>query len=205
MNHELYIFGSAIRGEVSRSSDVDILVIPFTDNNSLFPIEWSVYSPGLVEKYYQSGRLFAWHLHLEAKCIYTPNPIPFLHTLGVPAPYSTINQDINELECLLLEAVSEIQSETNNLIYELGIVYTAVRDIAMSASWALLKSPCFSRRAPYMLPISCPLQSDIYENAMMARHCSSRGYNLEIDIDKSAYEIVRTPWKQWVKSLREAI
>lgn len=204
MNHELYVFGSVARGEVSPTSDIDILVIPFTSDRSLFPAEWSIYSPELVEDYFRKGRLFAWHLYLEAQCIFTPNKTSFLDALGAPAPYSTMAQDILELEILLKEAIEEIKSGTNSLVYELGIVYTAVRDIAMSASWALLKTPSFSRRAPYELPVPCPLSFMSYENAMLARHCSTRGVEISIDLERTAQEVVRAPWMQWVESLREA-
>lgn len=204
MNHELYIFGSLARGEVSPTSDIDILVIPFTTNRSLFPTEWSIYSPELVEEYFRKGRLFAWHLHLEARCIFTPNKISFLAALGAPAPYSTMAQDIRELERLLKEAIEEIKSGTNSLVYELGIVYTAIRDIAMSASWALLGAPCFSRLAPYELPVSCPLPFMAYEDAMLARHSSTRGVEIRIDLERTAQEVVRISWTQWVESLMEA-
>lgn len=204
MNHELYVFGSVARAEVSPTSDIDILVIPFSGDCALFPAEWSIYSPELVEDYFRKGRLFAWHLHLEAKCIFTPSKTSFLDALGAPAPYSTMAQDIRELEILLTEAIEEIKSGTNSLVYELGIVYTAVRDIAMSASWALLGAPSFSRRAPYELPAPCPLPFLAYENAMLARHCSTRGVEISIDFERTAQEVVHAPWMQWVESLREA-
>lgn len=204
MNHELYVFGSVARGEVIPTSDIDILVIPFTSDRSLFPTEWSIYSPELVEEYFRMGRLFAWHLYLEARCIFTPNKTSFLAALGAPAPYSTMAQDILELESLLREAIEEIKSGTNSLVYELGIVYTAIRDIAMSASWAILEVPCFSRRAPYELPVPCPLPFEAYEDAMLARHSSTRGVEIRIDLERTTQEIVRAPWTQWVESLREA-
>lgn len=205
MNHELYIFGSVARGEAGPTSDVDILALPFTSDRSQFPADWSIYSPELVKKYFLNGRLFAWHLHLEARCIFTPNETSFLEALGAPAPYSTMTQDIDDLENLLREAIQEIESGTNSLVYELGIAYTAIRDIAMSASWALLGSPCFSRGAPYKLPVPCPLPSIAYESAMLARHRSTRGAEINIDLERTAQEIVQAPWKQWVRSLREAL
>ena len=204
MNYELYVFGSVARGEVSPTSDIDILVLPFTNDRSLFPPDWSIYSPELVREYFRKGRLFAWHLHLEARCIFTPNKIAFLDGLGTPAPYSTMAQDIDELENLLKDAIGEIKSGTNSLVYELGIAYTAIRDIAMSASWTLLGAPCFSKRAPYVLPIPCPLPSIAYEDAMLARHSSTRGVEIHIDLDRTANEVVQAPWAQWVKSLKEA-
>jgi hypothetical protein len=204
MTHEIYVFGSAVRGEVSPTSDIDILVLPFTSDRSIFPTGWSIYSPELIKEYFQKGRLFAWHLHLEAQCIFTPNETSFLDDLGKPAPYSTMFNDIVELEHLLIDAIDEIESGTNSLIYELGIAYTAVRDIAMSASWAFLGAPCFSKRAPYELPVACPLPLTVYEGAMLARHSSTRGVDVSIDFEKTAYEFVRAPWRKWIKSIKNA-
>jgi len=204
MSHEIYIFGSITRGEICPTSDVDVLVLPFSEDRSQFPAGWSIYSPTLIEEYFRKGRLFAWHLHSEARCIYSPNAMPFLDSLGKPAAYSTMAQDIDELEKLLIEAVAEIRAKTNSLIYELGIVYTAIRDIAMSASWALLSQPCFSRNAPYCLPLPCPVSEDVYYRAMLARHSSTRGIEIDFDLDKTSQEIARAPLGHWVQSLRKA-
>jgi len=203
MSHEIYVFGSVARGEVSPTSDVDILVIPFTSDRTLFPVEWSIYSAELIEEYFCKGRLFAWHLHLEAQCIFTSNKTPFLAALGPPEPYSTMTQDIFELETLLMEAIEELRSGTNSPVYELGIVYTAIRDIAMSASWKFLGAPCFSKFAPYELPAPCPLPFNAYKDAMLARHSSTRGAEICMDFERAAGEIVRAPWTQWIESLRD--
>lgn len=202
MSHEIYIFGSICRGEISPTSDVDVLVLPFTDDRSKFPINWSIYAPKLLREYYSQGRLFAWHLHLEAKCIFSPYERPFLKSLGAPAPYSTMLNDIDELEELLQEAIAELKNGTKSVVYELGIVYTAIRDLAMSASWALLGSPCFSSDAPYRLPKPCPLGFATYKQAKLARHSSTRGTEIEADLDQAVNEIICAPFEQWVESLR---
>jgi hypothetical protein len=202
MNHEIYLFGSITRGEACPTSAVDILVLPFASDRAQFPSDWSVYSPELVREYYSKGRLFAWHLHLEAKCIFTPNDTPYLDTLGCPKPYTTMAEDINDLEVLLAEAIQELTSGTRSTIYELGIAYTAIRDLGMAASWELLGAPCFSRNAPYELPVPCPLPFAAYEAAMLARHSSTRGAEINCDIEWVAQELIRAPWGEWVDALR---
>ncbi len=179
MIHDIYVFGSICRGESSPTSDVDVLVIPFAGESSEFPSGWSIYSPKLIQEYYAKGRLFAWHLHLEAKCVFSSDELSFLSRLGSPAPYSTMIDDINDLENLLQQAVTELKNGTRNIIYELGIIYTALRDLAMSASWTLLGVPCFSSNAPYKLPVHFPLSLATYKQAMLARHSSTRGTELE--------------------------
>lgn len=205
MNHDLYIFGSAVRGEVSSSSDIDILVIPLGNPRGDYPRDWSVYSPEIIQSYFHAGRLFAWHLHLEAKCIHSADPMPYLSTLGAPAPYSSVGKDIDELEGMLRESLLEIQRQTNNLIYELGIAYTAIRDIAMAASWTLMERPCFSRNAPYILPRPCPLPTEAYRGAMLARHSSTRGSDHEIEYGRIAKALLTAPLLPWVRDIRNAI
>lgn len=205
MNHEIYVFGSTCRGEHTLTSDVDVLAIPFDIERPQFPEHWSIYSPDLLAEYFQSGRLFAWHLHLEAKCVFSSRAEPFLKSLGPPAPYSTIFDDINDLEALLIDAINELNAGTENLIYELGIVYTAIRDLAMSSSWSMLKNPCFSADAPYRLPIEIPLPRATYHQAMLARHASTRGTKLNFNPSEPVDIIVKSPLKSWVASLRESI
>jgi hypothetical protein len=202
MSHELYIFGSTTRGDVSPTSDVDILVLPFTSGKSNFPENWSIYSPNLIQSYFNQGRLFAWHLYLESQCIFTPNGTPYLDTLGAPTEYSTKREDIEHLRLLLRNARDELSSGTNSVIYELGIVYTAVRDIAMSASWDLLEHPSFSRNAPFELPIKCPLEFSVYEQAMRARHSSTRGTDMPVDLKEVTLQILRAPLDEWIEELR---
>jgi hypothetical protein len=205
MSHEIYVFGSICRGEYSPTSDVDVLVVPFEVDRCQFPSNWSVYSPEILSEYYNSGRLFAWHLYLEAKCVFSLRSAPLLSTIGPPAHYSTMVKDIDDLEALLNESLNELAEGTHNVIYELGIAYTAIRDLAMSASWALLASPCFSVDAPYRLPVGLPLPRDIYRQAMVARHASTRGSQVKFDPAGTAQILTQAPLGNWVEMLRKAI
>jgi len=108
MNHEIYIFGSAVRGEVSPTSDIDVLVIPTEGSRADYPASWSVYSREIIESYFRAGRLFAWHLHLEAQRIVPSEGEPFLARLGAPAPYASAQSDIADLESILKDALLEI-------------------------------------------------------------------------------------------------
>jgi hypothetical protein len=205
VKHEIYVFGSLCRGDISATSDVDVLVIPFGRNKSEFPREWSIYSPELLAEYFRKGRLFAWHLHLEAKCVFSPHEIAFLERLGPPAPYSTITDDIDELAILLQEALDELAAGTKNVIYELGIAYTAIRDLAMSASWSLLDAPCFAADAPFRLPLAFPLSRFTFDQIRLARHASTRGAMLNFEPTKTARTIIEAPIERWVHSLRRAV
>jgi Nucleotidyltransferase domain len=206
VNHEIYVFGSITRGEVSVTSDVDILVIPFgPQGRESYPENWSVYNPEIVESYYRLGRLFAWHLHLEARCLFSSKNETLLAKLGKPAPYTTYHEDIDHLEAMMEDALFEIRRGTNSIIYEIGVVHTAIRDIAMSASWKLLGLPTFSKDSPYLLPLNCPLSKKVYHGAMLARHSSTRGADDVIDAEAIAKELLNAPLSAWVADIRRAM
>lgn len=202
MKHEIYIFGSMTRGEVSSSSDADVLVIEDNSEPDSFPPSWSVYSRKTIETYFAAGRLFAWHLHLEAVRVYPRSGSGFLADLGEPAPYSSVAEDLADLRFLLENSVRELQNDSPSPIYELGLAYTAIRDIAMAASWSMLAKPSFSRYAPYELPVRCPLPLAVYETAMLARHASTRGTAEPRDYDLAAKHLKATPILEWAESVR---
>jgi hypothetical protein len=204
MNKEIYIFGSATRGEVSPSSDIDVLVIQEHPTPEIFPNTWSVYSERTIEDYYKTGRLFAWHLHLEAVEIFPKTGENFLNRLGTPSAYTNLAEDFSDLRSLLNDSLSELAHGTESPIFELGIIYTAIRDIAMAASWFLLPKPTFSRYAPYILPVYCPIPREVYNIAMSARHTSTRGFAEPVDYDIAINYFNSSEVTGWVDSLWKA-
>lgn len=198
MTHEIYAFGSVARGDVSPTSDVDILIVDEAPLKSRFPREWSIYSKAIIAKYFEEGRLFAWHLHFEAVLLYPRSSAGFLAELGRPSPYTTATDDIADLRALLHSSIAELKRGSQSQVYELGLIYTALRDIAMSASWHLLGKPSFSRYAPYEITPICPLPRQAYETAMKARHASTRGSPTPADYDAAVNTVLASPLLAWL-------
>lgn len=207
MDDELYIFGSLVRGEVGPTSDVDVLVVPTgLKPGGEYPRGWSVYSREVLQTYHSGGRLFAWHLWLEAKCVFTPLRETWLTTLGPPAPYLSWEDDIHELSALLVQSIEQLRAGTPSPIFEVGVAYTALRDIAMSASAKILAHPSFSARAPYLLPVDFPVSEGAYRQAMLARHFSTRGFGLGgTDISDTVAEFCEAPLMRWIDELRTTL
>lgn len=198
MSYEIYAFGSVTRGDVSPTSDVDILVLDDIPSSSCFPHDWSIYSKATVSKYYDAGRLFAWHLHLEAVLLYSAGGGGFLAKLGTPSRYATAADDIADLRVLLCSSINELRRGSPSQVYELGLVYTALRDVAMSASWQMLGRPSFSRYAPYEITPPCPLPRPAYETAMKARHASTRGAPHPADCHIAAGAVLASRLLEWL-------
>lgn len=207
MNHDIFIFGSTVRGEVASSSDIDVLVVPVSAvHPELYPASWSVYSRDTIRSYYEEGRLFAWHLHLESRCIYSASSKHWLKRLGCPSAYRSAREDVASLTTLLRDSLLELENGTESVIYELGICYTALRDIAMSASWHLKGHPCFSRYAPFMLPgVHVPIEREVYEQAMMARHFSTRGSAPPSATKDTVTALIEAPLLEWANTLGDML
>ena len=109
------------------------------------------------------------------------------------------------MEAILAESLTQIRKGTISLVYELGLIYTAVRDIAMSASWRMLPAPDFSREAPFRLPAAFPLSKVDYQTAMLARHRSTRGSEVEIDAESAARAVLAAPLIPWVDEIRRML
>jgi len=192
---ELYAFGSIVRGEIDALSDVDILAI-ITDSsivNIEFRSDWSVYSKDNIASYFRDGKLFAWHLYLESKCIFSDADTDFLMSLGRPNDYTESKDDIAGFIEMIKDCFVSIENKDSSLIYEIGLLAVCIRDIAMCASWSLCDKPVFSRVAPFLLPINSPVSLVLYNEMYKARFSNTRGVfcdiriyeNLIKDIDKN--------------------
>lgn len=205
MSYELYIFGSAVRGEVAKNSDIDVLVITDqVESKSMFPNSWSVYSKKSIERCFSEGKLFAWHLYLDAKCIHFLESKTFLKQLGEPSKYRDLLDDFCSLSDLLDSSLNEIKS-TQSEVFEIGLIYTALRDIAMVASTALNDRPCFSRYSPYKLPVKLPIPKDFYELMIEARLTSTRGIEFTGDTNKLTKMLTSYGIKPWIKTLEKML
>src|ERR1041385_3125317 len=202
MKHELYIFGSATRGEVTQTSDLDVLVVPLNGQGRMsYPFGWSCYKESSLRRMHSEGRLFAWHLFLDSLCVYSDRSTPLIKELGPPAQYGTAHKDITDLAALLNVSLSELSAGTPNQVYELGIVHTCLRDIAMSASWHLLHRPTYSQMAPYALELDFPLAEADYRCLMLARHASTRGVEAAWKDETLANRVLASDLTGWVAEI----
>jgi hypothetical protein len=205
MSYDLYIFGSAVRGEVEKNSDIDVLVV--VDNAqraSMYPVTWSVYTKESIKRYFSEGRLFAWHLYLDAKCIHHGDSKPFIEGLGEPSKFRNLSEDFCSLRDLINCSLNEIKT-TKSEIFEIGLIYTALRDIAMLASTKLHDRPCFSRYSPYKLSIELPIPKDLYELMIEARLTSTRGVEFTGDTNELTKMLASAGIMSWVEELEKRL
>lgn len=178
MSRELYVFGSLVRGEVDQHSDVDILVVKSSDNEQGLPSHWTVMSEATVSHYFQVGHLFAWHLHLEAVCIFSDRSESLLSSIGPPSPYSKAQSDVTLLVATLEDALNRLKLSRPSVTYNCGIVQTCLRDIGMCAAPKLVGRFCFSKYSPFELELGKYISMENYRELALCRISSTRSGKL---------------------------
>jgi len=192
----VYLFGSAARGDVDCASDTDLLIVyderpsecvkaharsclrrAFGKNCS-----FAEYSRRRLAELFNEGHLFAWHLFYEGKVVQVPQLCmtgSFVATR--PMPYIAGMRDAERFSRLLRSTVDRLSDHGSSPVYEAGIAYVALRNIGMSLSSALFERPNFTRWAPFrvsdVLLGSTPLSRSQYNRMIAARHVSQRGGN----------------------------
>lgn len=189
-------FGSAVRDDFDEKSDMDILCVleknatvteldlrSFLNSESANflghkRLDLSIYSHQRLVEMWKEGHLFAWHISLESmpfkgfEC--------FKKTMGLPNEYVNSSGDISRLIEILSDVQSALANRIVSKIYEAGLIYVAVRNIGISASWYSDAGLNFSRMAPYSLvidgeSIDFPILEDKYNMLIAARHAAVRG------------------------------
>ncbi|QND44642.1 nucleotidyltransferase domain-containing protein (plasmid) [Rhizobium lusitanum] len=215
-----YIFGSVARGKQDHLSDLDILVVvrngmgKVSDGEvlsrvpeklrSLRPsISW--YGANRIEQMFRNGELFAWHLFQENLPIFDPNN--FLKNVGKPAGYRDALLDVASFRKVLQAIPQEVRANEGNAIYEAGLVYVCLRNIAMSSSWSLCSRPDFSRYSVFNLEgiAECPMSISEFEKTMLCRMAGQRGTEPPEGVDKDFVLRLHARLTPWLEALQATL
>ncbi len=218
----IYLFGSEARGDSDALSDLDILAV-VRNNSGKVPEDFIVeavpaallrgrdvsiswYGYKRLSKMFVDGDLFAWHLYREATPIFEARYV--FDELGVPEPYLTPLLDIDSFISVLRQTGTQLDVAPGNVVYENGLVYVCVRNVAMSASWVLNDSPDFSRYSPYRLDdarLECPLSRAEYECSLACRMAGQRGGLPPEGIDPHRVAMTATALVDWAEAVRTKV
>jgi hypothetical protein len=147
----IYAFGSVCRGEISPGSDIDLLAIVRGHDPRFSPDDYSIYSYQRIREIWEEGNPFAWHLAIESKLLYSSDKSDFLKSLGNPAAYRNCLQDCKKFFSLFREARISFESQADSRIFDLSIVFLAIRNFATCFSLGTLDKPDFSRSSALRL------------------------------------------------------
>jgi hypothetical protein len=215
-----YIFGSVGRGQQDHLSDLDVLavvkngtgrisdsVIAATIPDHLRSLKLSIawYGDERVRKMFAHGELFAWHLYMENIPIVDPHR--FLAGLGRPSEYREFGADVSSFRKIMIGIPIQLSLNENNAVYEAGLLYVCLRNIAMSASWIFCERPNFSRYSPFNLSrfSQCPISVEDYETTMACRLAGQRGAPPPSGVNRDFVSGLFDKLEPWLDQLTVAI
>jgi hypothetical protein len=215
-----YIFGSVGRSDHDDLSDLDVLAIVRNgtgkvDNavvismipNDLRKMKVSIswYGGDRLREMFRNGELFAWHLYKEAIPLSDPNN--FIKNLGPPSDYRDARVDIASFQKVMRGIPAQLSNNRNNAIYEAGLIYVCLRNIAMAASSDLCNAPDFSRYSPFRLPQvrPCPISIEEYEALMNCRMAGQRGIRPPENVNEATVINIFERLSPWVEELHSSL
>lgn len=175
---EIYAFGSVVRGEVDKYSDIDLLILKKLEENinEVDKSQFSIYTFQRITELWNEGNPFAWHLFIEAKCIYTPNSSSFLKSLGTPQKYDNTLLDLHKFYELFRSSKVSILNEEYSIDFDLSMIFLAIRNFASCFSLGFLGKFQFSRDSALSLgQYSIQIAEKNYERLKESRLLSTRG------------------------------
>ncbi len=177
----VYIFGSVVRGEIDQYSDIDLLLITDETIENIDPNKYSIYSPERIKELYAEGNPFAWHLYYESKLVFTSEQ-DFLASLGKPSNYINCKSDLLKFKKLFDDSTASINENDFSIIFDLAMIFLAIRNFATCYSLGSYEKPIFSRTTFEKLhdyPLN--LDDEVKELLMMSRISSTRGIEYSIE------------------------
>jgi predicted nucleotidyltransferase len=212
----VYAFGSVGRGQQDDLSDLDVLAVVRNGGGKIaeqlvteyvppslrqlkLSISW--YGEDRLREMFRNGELFAWHLHSETLPLY--DPIGYLHGLGTPAAYHDAVTDTRSFQKILRGIPAQVSANECNAVYESGLIYVCLRNIAMAASWQLCKHPNFTRHSPFELSDmrGCPISREEFALTMACRMAGQRGNAPPLGVDAAFVLDAYSRLDPWIEEL----
>lgn len=177
----IYAFGSVCRGEIDKYSDIDLLAITDGEDTGLTTLKYSIYSYSKIQELWKVGNAFAWHLFYESKLLFSSNKLDYLKELGQPSIYTDGLSDCNKFFHIFQSALKSLKFSNHSQIYDLSIVFLAVRNFSTCYSLSI-GTPLFSRNSAKLLnKNSLPVDNMTYNIFERARILSTRGEGIVIN------------------------
>lgn len=172
----IYAFGSICRGEIDKGSDIDLLALVDGIDNRFDKNMYSIYSYSRIKELWQEGNPFAWHLALEAKCLFSSDGKDFLKSLGQPNEYTQTMTDCMKFYNVFLSALESIRNSNHAIIFDLSSIFLAIRNIATCYSLSYLEKPTFSRDSALLIGDErLKIDKSIYDTLENCRILCTRG------------------------------
>jgi hypothetical protein len=203
----IYAFGSVCRGDISRTSDIDLLAIVEGHDERFNPKDYSIYSYRRIEQILEEGNAFAWHLTFESRLLFASDQTDFLKSLNDPARYSKTIQDCQKFFSLFKEAKHSITTTFTTAAFDLSMVFLAIRNFATCFSLGFLDRPNFSRRSAIGIgDHSLPIRREAFEILERSRILCTRALGQPINATEVARAMEEFPRiEAWMERLLKEV
>lgn len=189
---EIYAFGSVVRGEIDKSSDIDLLILKSAEESlpDIDKEQFSIYSYERISELWKEGNPFSWHLFIESKCIYTLGKIPFISSLGAPNEYMELLNDLNKFYQLFIDSKKSIIENRYSIDFDFSMIFLAIRNFASCFSLGYLNKYEFSRDSALKIgEYSIPISDTAYNRLKQSRLLATRGIG-EIISEKEVIMVI---------------
>jgi hypothetical protein len=153
---EVWLYGSAARGDCDDVSDVDLLVLSDSDENVGLPVmdfagpvSVSHYTWAEVEAMVGYGSLFLHHVKEEGRPLVEEDPPRLRELLGRLPSYTRAAQELDSFEQVVADVRTAVKGDHSSQ-FELAVLATAARHAAILGCY-LIGTPRFGRREPFDL------------------------------------------------------
>ena len=201
MMKHFYAFGSICRGEVDKSSDVDLLACITGQNVDLDTDKFSVYQHERLRSLWAEGNPFAWHLHLESRLLYASDGVDFIESLGAPTPYRAGAADCEKFERLFVESFEQLVQARVSSTFNMSCMFLGIRNFATCYSlWR--EHPIFSRSSPLLVDPPPRIGQAAFDVLSRARVLSTRGLGPPLSDEDVMLAVEAGPAiREWMTSL----
>jgi Nucleotidyltransferase domain len=199
----IYAFGSICRGDITPTSDVDLLAIVDGHDERFNPNDYSIYSYRRIQQIWVEGNPFAWHLASESKLLFTSDQTDFLKSLSEPSRYARAAEDCRKFYTLFTEAKQSIETTPSTTTFDLSMVFLSIRNFATCFSLGFLDQPNFSRRSAIRIgDYSLQIEEQAFVNLERARILSTRAIGPPINETEATTAMKEFPKIQaWMERL----
>ncbi|MEH2513423.1 putative nucleotidyltransferase [Nitrobacteraceae bacterium AZCC 1564] len=203
----IYAFGSVCRGDVSLTSDIDLLAIVDGHDGRFNADDYSIYSYQRIQQIWDEGNPFAWHLASESRLLFASDQADYLKSLNEPRRYKKAAEDCERFFSLFIEAKGSLETNTATLAFDLSMVFLAIRNFATCFSLGCLQTPDFSRKSAIRIGrYSLPIEQKAFDTLERARILCTRGIGLPINAHEASFVIERFPnIESWMDRLLKEV
>lgn len=167
---EIWLFGSAARGDADDLSDVDVLVAGSLDPELLSHLPYPPERVSLVRYDWPElsqmagyGSLFLHHVHLEGTPIYSPPRSELAALLENLPPYERAQYELESFG-RVLDDVEESLRDDHSPPFELAVIATALRHACILGCYAIQR-PTFGRQSAFDVFLRYAGYGDLVEPA----------------------------------------